>query len=85
MAGKAQVICNRINYERHLKGIGSIESEWEWYFNCMNGGIQLKWVIGYTIPIPVLGKVGELLIMRCNERVARFVIYQREVGSLTME
>ncbi|MFC1977803.1 SRPBCC family protein [Chloroflexota bacterium] len=71
---KAQVTRNRINHERHVKSTGGIESEWEWYFNRVNGGTHLRWVIEYTIPIPVLGKVGELFIMRRNDRVTRFVM-----------
>ena len=71
---KAQVTRSRINTERRVKSTGGIEATWDWYFNRMNGGTQLRLVVDYTIPIAVLGMVGELLIMRRNERVARFAM-----------
>ena len=71
---KAKVTRSIINTERRVKSTGGIESEWDWYFKRVNGGTQLRWVIDYTIPVPVLGKVGELFILRRNRRVARFAM-----------
>jgi len=69
---KAKVTRSTLNYERRVESKGGIESTWDWYLNPMDGGTLLRWVIDYTIPIPVLGKVGELFIRRRNQRVARF-------------
>ena len=71
---KAKVTRSRINTERRVESKGGMDASWYWEFIPVDGGTQLRWVIDYTIPIPVLGKVGELLIMRRNERVARFAM-----------
>ena len=72
--GMAKVTRSRLNYERRVESKGGMVANWYWEFRPVDGGTQLRWVIDYTIPIPVLGKVGELLIMRRNERVARFAM-----------
>ncbi len=71
---KARVTRSMINTERRVKSTGGIESEWDWYFTRVNGGTQLRLVVDYTIPIPVLGKVGEVFIMRRNERIAHMAM-----------
>ena len=71
---KAKVTRSRINTERRVESKGGMDASWYWEFRPTDGGTQLRWVIDYTIPIPVLGKVGELLMMRRNERVARFAM-----------
>ena len=71
---KAKVTRSRINYERRVESKGGMESNWRWEFKPVNGGTELRWVIDYTIPIPVLGKVSELFMFRRNRRVARFAM-----------
>ena len=72
--GTAKVTCSRLNYERRVESKGGMEAEWYWGFSPVDGGTQLRWVIDYTIPMPVLGKVSELFMMQRNRRVARMVM-----------
>jgi hypothetical protein len=45
-------------------------STWTWTFQPEAGGTRLSLVVEYTIPVPVLGKVGERLALRQTEREA---------------
>jgi uncharacterized protein YndB with AHSA1/START domain len=45
-------------------------STWLWTFEPHDGGTKLDLVVEYAIPIPVLGKVAEALVLRHNERDA---------------
>jgi uncharacterized membrane protein len=47
---------------------GGAVSTWTWTFEPHDGGTKLNLVVEYTIPIPVLGKVAEVLVLRQNER-----------------
>jgi uncharacterized membrane protein len=49
---------------------GGIESTFTWTFEPEDGGTRLKVDIAYTVPIPVLGRLAERLIVRQNEREA---------------
>ena len=70
--GMAKVTRSRLNYERRVESKGGMDANWYWEFRPADGGTQLRWVIDYTISVPVLGKIGELFITRRTERVARF-------------
>jgi ligand-binding SRPBCC domain-containing protein len=52
------------------KSKGGIDSTWTWTFKPEAQRTLLNLVVEYTIPIPVLGKIGERLVMRQNEREA---------------
>lgn len=49
---------------------GGIASTWTWSFEPHNGGTKVNLVVEYTIPVPVLGKLAEALVLRQNEREA---------------
>jgi coenzyme Q-binding protein COQ10 len=49
---------------------GGIVSTWALTFEPHDGGTKLNLVIEYTIPVPVLGKLAEALVLRQNEREA---------------
>ena len=49
---------------------GGAISTWTWTFEPHDGGTKAKLVVEYTIPIPVLGKLAEALVLRQNEREA---------------
>jgi len=49
---------------------GGIESSWTWNFEPHNDGTKIDLVVEYTIPIPVLGKIAEALVLKQNEREA---------------
>lgn len=49
---------------------GGIASTWTWTFQPHDGGTKMSLVLDYTVPIPVLGKLAEALVLRQNEREA---------------
>jgi len=49
---------------------GGILSTWTYTLEPEDGGTKLTLVVDYTIPIPVLGRFAEALVLRQNEREA---------------
>jgi uncharacterized membrane protein len=48
---------------------GAIQSTFRWTFKGLDGmGTKLTCEVEYTIPVPVLGKIGEALVAKLNER-----------------
>ena len=45
-------------------------STWTYVLRPHEGGTELGFSVEYTIPIPVLGKMVEILVLRQNERLA---------------
>jgi uncharacterized protein YndB with AHSA1/START domain len=52
------------------KDTGGIESEFAWTFKPENGGTRLTVHVEYTVPIAVLGRLAERLIVKQIEREA---------------
>ena len=53
-----------------LKSSGGVVSTWTWDFNAEDGGTNINLVVEFTIPVPVVGRVGERLALKQNEREA---------------
>ena len=53
---------------------GGIDSTWTWQFKPVAGRTQLQLAVEYTIPVIVLGKVAEWVVLRRNEREADMAI-----------
>jgi uncharacterized membrane protein len=49
---------------------GAAESTWLLVLETLEGGTMVELNIEYTIPIPVLGKVAERIVLKRNEREA---------------
>jgi uncharacterized membrane protein len=49
---------------------GGATSTWTLNFETQNGGTMLELTIEYTIPVPVLGKLAEKIVLKRNEREA---------------
>ena len=49
---------------------GGLTSTFIFDFGAHDGGTMLKLVIEYTVPVPVLGKIAEKIVLRRNEREA---------------
>ena len=47
---------------------GGAVSTWTWTFKPHDGGTKANLVVEYTVPVPVLGKVAEALVLKQNER-----------------
>jgi hypothetical protein len=52
------------------QGKGGVTSTWIFSFKTQDGGTMMELDIEYTIPIPVLGKIAEKIVLKRNEREA---------------
>jgi len=68
--GQTEVTESVSNQRRVIKSTGGIKSTWTWTFKSENGKTAVKLTVEYTIPVPVLGKIAEQLVLRQNEREA---------------
>ncbi len=68
--GAGEVVEDIINQRCVVKTTGGILSTWTWTFKPEDFKTHLNLAVDYTIPVPVLGKVGEWLVSRQNEREA---------------
>lgn len=53
---------------------GGISSRFEWTYNVQDSETTLEVEVEYTIPIPVLGKFAEAVVVRLNEREAETLL-----------
>ena len=49
---------------------GAVASDWLFLLEARDGKTELELTIEYTIPVPVLGKVAEKIMLKRNEREA---------------
>lgn len=57
-----------------VKTTGGINSLWTWNFEPYNDGTKVDVAVDYTIPIPVLGKIAEAVILKQNAREAELAL-----------
>ena len=74
LKGENEVIEFTSNQRYVHKSTGGVVSTWTYTFNPEADSTQLSLVIEYTIPVPVLGKMAERLVLRRNEREADFAM-----------
>ena len=70
LKGESEVTEHIPNQRLVHKSKGGIESKWTYTLNPVNGGTRMNLVVEFTIPIPVLGKVGERMVLNRTEREA---------------
>jgi coenzyme Q-binding protein COQ10 len=68
--GEDEVLEYTPNQRYVTKSMGGMVSTWTWTFSPEDSGTRLNVVVEYTIPVPVLGKVGEKLALGQIEREA---------------
>ena len=56
------------------KGKGSIENTFTWNFQAEACGTQVNLQVEYTVPVPVLGKLAEEVIIRQNDLEAEVLL-----------
>lgn len=56
------------------KSKGGIQATQTFTYQPEAGGTKLIWEIEYTVPIPLLGKLAEAVIVKMNEREAELVM-----------
>ena len=74
LKGKTEVTEFASNKRYVYKSSGGITSTWTYTFKPEAGGTRLNLAVEYTIPIPVLGKVAERLVLAQNEREADLAV-----------
>ena len=68
-------VTEQVTDERYVyKSTGGIRSTWTFTCKPKDGGTTLNLSVEYTIPVPVLGKVAEKLVLSQNEREADLAI-----------
>ena len=75
MAGmrfEGESVCTDCELNRRLstKSRGGIISTWDWFFEEAGGGTKMTIIIEYTVPVPVLGRIAETLVLRQNRKEA---------------
>jgi len=68
--GESTVTEHIPNERRVTDSKGGVISTWTYTFEPHDGGTKLGIEIEYTIPVPVLGKLAEKLVLKRNEREA---------------
>ena len=53
---------------------GGIPSKFVWTYQAEDGGTKLTMAVEYTVPVPLLGKLAEALIVRQNEHEAEVML-----------
>jgi uncharacterized protein YndB with AHSA1/START domain len=54
---------------------GGIESKISWLFQPEDDGTNVTFKAEYTVPVPLLGKLAEAIIVRQNEKEAEILLY----------
>jgi uncharacterized membrane protein len=74
LKGETDIVEYIPNERIVYKTAGGIDSTWTWQFKPEAGGTKLNLAVEYTIPVTVLGRVAEQLVLQRNEREAHMAI-----------
>jgi len=74
LKGEAEVTEYIPNKRCVVKTTGGILSTWTLTFNAKARRTRLNLAVEYAIPVPILGKVSERLVLRLNQREVEFAI-----------
>ena len=58
---------------------GGVESTQTWIFQPEAGGTRVSFKVEYTVPIPLLGKLAEAVIVKMNEREVELLLANLKV------
>ena len=70
LKGETTVTEHIPNKRRVTQTKGGVTSTWIFDFETLDGGTKVQLSIEYTIPVPVIGKLAEKLVLKRNEREA---------------
>lgn len=65
--GTSETVEHVANQRIVNKTKGGVESTQTWMFQPEAGGTKMTFEVEYTVPIPLLGKLAEALIVKLNE------------------
>ena len=74
LKGNTETLEHVANKRIVLKTSGGVASTWTWQFSRAANETEIDLAKEYTIPIPVLGKIAEKLILKQNAREARLAM-----------
>ena len=72
--GESECIECIPNEQIAIKTRGSITSTWDWTLKSQSKKTLVNLVLEYTIPMPLVSRVGNRLILRRNEREADMAV-----------
>jgi carbon monoxide dehydrogenase subunit G len=70
LTGKTETVEYVPNKKIVIKTSGGVTSTWTWQFSKVGNKTDLDLNLEYTVPVPVLGKLAEKLVIRQNSREA---------------
>ena len=74
LEGKSMVTVHIPNERRETQSKGGIESTWTYTFEAEESRTKFNLKVEYKIPMPVLGKLAEKLVLRRNDREAELAL-----------
>ena len=72
--GETTVMEHVANQKIVTQTKGGIRSTWTFTFQQQGDGTKLTIKVDYTVPVPVLGKLAEALVLKQNEREAALAL-----------
>jgi ligand-binding SRPBCC domain-containing protein len=72
--GSSEVLEYVLNQRTVVAGRGGIESKFVWTYTPVENGTQVTSQVEYKVPVPVLGKLAESIIVKQNEREAETLL-----------
>ena len=74
LEGETTVTEDIPNKRRVTQTKGGATSTWIFNFETVDGGTKVELSIEYTIPVPVIGKLAEKIVLKRNEREAELAM-----------
>ena len=79
LSGTSEDIEYEANQRLVSKTKGGVDSIQTWTFQPEDGGTKVTFGVEYTIPVPVLGKLAEAIIVKMNEREGKTLLENLKV------
>jgi len=74
LSGTSEDIEYVANQRIVSKTKGGADSIQTWTFQPEDGGTKVTFAVEYTIPIPVLGKIAEAVIVKMNDHEGKIIL-----------
>jgi len=74
LEGTSEGVESVANQRIVSKTKGGVESTQTWTFQPEAGGTKVTFEVEYTVPIPVLGKLAEAIIVKMNEHEGEVIL-----------
>ena len=74
LEGTSEGVESVANQRIVSKTKGGVESTQTWTFQTEAGGTRVTFEVEYTVPIPVLGKLAEAIIVKMNEHEGEVIL-----------